>query len=221
MTMELDEMKSTWQALDRRLGQQHALNLQLFRESMLDKTRRGLRPLILGQMMQIAVGVWVMILFASFWVAHRDSGHLMFCGLLAHAYGLLLVVFAARNLHLINRIDYDAPVVEIQRRLGELRAWRMSIEAPVFAVSGCFIWIPAVLVLFRMAGADVWMNAPSVVWIFIASGFVCLAAVYGVVHWSRRPGRERIRKALDNGNVGSSIRRAQAAAENIARFEQE
>lgn len=51
--MELDDMKAAWQTLDRRLEQQHALNLQLFRDSRADKARSGLRPLFRGQVAQI------------------------------------------------------------------------------------------------------------------------------------------------------------------------
>jgi hypothetical protein len=66
-----------------------------------------------------------------------------------HAYGLLLVLFAVRSLHLIGCIDYAAPVLRIQRQLAELRRWRTRVEWPLFGIVGCFIWIPLLLVIFR------------------------------------------------------------------------
>ncbi len=42
---------------DRRLEQQHALNLQLFRDGRMDKLKRGLRPLAWGQAIQMLIGV--------------------------------------------------------------------------------------------------------------------------------------------------------------------
>lgn len=39
--MELDEMKLAWKALDRRLDQQNALSLQLFRDGRMDKLQQG------------------------------------------------------------------------------------------------------------------------------------------------------------------------------------
>ena len=54
--MELDDFKQAWQSLDRRLEQQHVLSQQLFKDGKLDRTRRGLRPLKLGQGVQILVG---------------------------------------------------------------------------------------------------------------------------------------------------------------------
>jgi hypothetical protein len=218
--MELDEMKLAWQALNQRLEQQQALNLQLFRDHRLDKSQRKLRPLWWGQLLQIAGGVLVMITFAPFWVEHRDSLHLMLCGLMLHAYGLMLVLTAARNLHLQSELDYTAPVVEIQRRLAALKAWRLR-EALLYGVTGCFIWIPLLLVGFEYLGADLWVDAPLVVWGNIASGVACLGLLYGILRWSQRPGWERLRKALINSSIGRSVLNTQAMLDELARFEKD
>ncbi|MEO7935289.1 MAG: hypothetical protein ABIR27_03440, partial [Dokdonella sp.] len=68
--MEFDDMKAAWQTLDRRLGQQHALNLQLFRDSRADKARSGLRPLFWGQIAQIFFGMLMILLGVSVWSNH-------------------------------------------------------------------------------------------------------------------------------------------------------
>ena len=114
--MELDEMKLAWRALDRRLDQQHALSLQLFGDGKLDKTRRVLRPLKFGQWVQLILALLLSLLAGSFWFDHRDSLHLLIVGLLVHAYGMMLIVFAVRNVYLIGRLDCAAPVLTIQRR---------------------------------------------------------------------------------------------------------
>ena len=54
--MDIDDLKSTWQALDRHMQQQSALNLHLFLERKLDKARSGLRRLYWGKIMQILFG---------------------------------------------------------------------------------------------------------------------------------------------------------------------
>ena len=117
--MELDEMKSAWQSLHRRLDEQHALNLQLFRDSKLDKARRRLRPLLVGQAIQASIGTLLAFGGAMFWTTRLHLPYLFVCGLLVHAYGLLLIAFAARTLYLVQRIDYAAPVMLIQRRLAD------------------------------------------------------------------------------------------------------
>ena len=210
--MELDEFKTTWQALDRKLEQQRTLTLQVIREGKLQNARRGLWPLLWGQVAQIMAGICLMVLFGPIWVAHRGTVHLMAPALFMHAYGLLFVLFAARTLALIGRIDYGAPVIQIQRRLAELRRWRTRLEWPLFAIVGCFIWIPMMLVISNALGADIWMSYRKVVYWDIAVGFACLGLLYGLVQRARQQGG-------DAG--GNSIRSVQEDLDRIARFEDE
>lgn len=218
--MELDDLKSAWQTLDRRLEQTNALNLHLFKENRIDKTKAGLRPLAFGQGVQLAIGVLMAALFASFWVRHIGTPHLVIYGLSLHAYALMFIVFAARDLSMLGGIHYDAPVLEIQKRLAELRAWRIRCGL-WFAIIGCFIWTPLTLVVFYWLGADVWIHAPSVVYSFIASSFACLGLVYALMLFSRRPGREKLARYLDDSSAGRSLSRAHAMLDEIVQFERE
>jgi hypothetical protein len=220
MNMELDDIKTAWQALDRRLEEQNTVNLRVFRDGKLKDARRALRPLEWGQRAQIAAGLCLMLLVTPFWMAHRSTLHLLLPGLMMHAYGLMFVLFAARTLYLIGRVDYAEPVLRLQRRLAELRVWRARVEQPLFGMAGCFIWIPLTLVIFEALGADLWARTPEVVYWFIASGFVCLGVFYGVVRWMRQSRSERVRAAIENSFVGNSIRRAQEELDEVARFEQ-
>lgn len=216
--MELDDMRQIWQMLDQRLEQQRALSLQIFTDQKRDKARRKLQPLWWGQMIQIVTGIVLMLVFAPYWVAHLGNPHLMIYGLLLHAYGLMFVLTAARNLYLQSRLDYAASVLEIQHRIAALRTWRLR-EALLYGVTGCFIWIPLILIGFQHLGADVWVAAPWVVWAFIASGVVCLGLMYGLIYWSWMPGHERLRTALENSGIGRSVRNTQEMLDEIARFE--
>jgi len=217
--MELDEMKRVWQSLNQRMEQQHALSLRLFRDGRLEKVNRRLRPLRWGQRFQIVCGGLLMLLSAAFWSDHTDNFHLMVDGLMLHAYGLLLVLTAARNLYLQSRLDFAAPVVEIQKRLATLWVWRLR-EAVLYGVTGCFIWIPLVLVLFALVGADVWVYVPSIVVSFLASGVACLGVMYGLIRWSQLPGHARLRAVLLDSSIGRSVRDPQSMLDEIARFEQ-
>jgi hypothetical protein len=218
--MELDELKTSWTQLNRNLERQLTLNVEILREGKLRDARTALQPLQRGQWVQILGGVLFMLIFAPVWAANLGTIHLMLPALLVHAYGLAMVLSAARILVLIDRVDYAQPVVDIQRRLAELRAWRARIEQPLFAVLGCFIWIPMTLVALNAAGADVWVKTPLVVYGDIASGFVCLGVVYAVLWGVRKNGSERARTAVENSFVGNSIRKAQSQLQEIERFEQ-
>ena len=219
--MELDEMKSAWLALDRRLERQEALQLRTFRESRLDRLHATLRPLLVGQVVQIIVGVLLTFVFAPFWVEHRDTPHLLLIGLSLHAYALMFIVFAARDLYMIQRVDYAAPVLQIQHRLTELRAWRVRV-APVFGAVGCLIWVPFLLWLFEVAfGVDVYAVNPLVVYVFIASGLGCFGLMVVLLRWLRNPRRERLAKALEDSAAGRSIAKAQRFVDEVAAFARE
>ena len=212
----LDEMKLAWQELDVRVRQAHALNLQLLKDSRTRHARRELRPLVFGQILQMSIGVTFSIWGAVFWGTHLQPPHLLVCGLLVHAFGVLLIAFSARNLYLIQRIDYAAPVLEIQRRIAELREFRVRVEAPVNAVIACFIWIPVTWINLAWYGIDFWSQNVAL-WA-LASSLAALAAVAAVVWVMRRLGYAR---KIEDNSAGRSVLRAQAALDEIARFERE
>ncbi len=59
---ELDDLKSTWQTLNRNLERQRALALHQFREIKLTRFRSGFRVLVTGQIIQIICGVLLALL---------------------------------------------------------------------------------------------------------------------------------------------------------------
>ncbi len=219
-TTELDDLKTAWQNLNRNLELQNALALHQFKESKLARFRSGLRPLIVGQIIQLISGVLLSVFAGSFWVRHVGVPHLMVYGISLHAYGIMFIVFAARDLFLISRLDYAAPVLALQKQLADLRAGRVR-AAIWFGIAGCFTWIPLILIIFYKLGADVWVRNPDVVGEFVLSGFVCVGIFSGIIFWSRRPGREKFAKNLESSSVGRSVTRAQAVLDEIKRFEQE
>ena len=214
-------MKNAWLLLDRRLARQETLNLHAFREGRLDRLRESLRPLMIGQIVQLLVGALLALVFAPFWAGHLDTPHLVAVGLSLHVYALLFIVFAARDLDLIRRIDYSAPVVDIQQRLAKLRAWRIRV-APIFGAIGCVIWVPFMLWLFEVLfGVDVYAVNPDVVWILFASGLGCLGLMLLFLHWAKHPRREHIAKYLEDSAAGRSIARAQRFLDEVTAFARE
>jgi hypothetical protein len=220
MTMELDELKQAWQSLDRQLEKQNALNLHLFMESKLAKMKSGLRPLVFGQAVLLAVGVLMTVVFAPLWVRNLDTPHLVVYGLSLHVYSVMIIASAARNLIMIGKIDYSAPVLEIQKQLAELRSWQLR-SGFWFALIGCFIWTPMLMGVFYWLGADIWVHKPAFVYWCLASSFVAVALTWGLIRFSQRPGQEKLRKAIYDSAAGRSLTRAQAALDEIARFEQD
>lgn len=216
--MELEDMKLAWQTLDHRLEQQHALNVQIFRDGRLDKMRRGLRPLVWGQALQMIIGMLGLLLLAPIWIAHRHDPAVLIAGVVMHVYCVGLIVFGAVIQGNVASLDYAAPVLVIQRQLLKLRRIYAVGGALVVGLPWWFLTAPLLVVLTRGA---IMRDAPSVIWIQLAIGAVGLLATWWFHRWSHRPERVALARKLDDSTAGGSIRRAQAAMDDIARFAQE
>jgi hypothetical protein len=219
--MELDDLKLAWQTLDRRLQQQNALNLHLFRSGRLDQARRGLRPLMWGQAVQMLIGAAGALWFAPFWVAHRHELPLLLAGLVMHAYCLGLIAFGAVMQAQIARIDYAAPVLAIQRQLLLLR--RTFVHGGMLiGLPWWFLYVPLLMVLAKVgSNADLFDNAPAWVWVSLGVGMLGLALTAWFHRWANQPQRVALGRMLEDAAAGSSIRRAQAALDEVTRFEQD
>ncbi|GLQ98117.1 hypothetical protein [Dyella mobilis] len=222
MTVELDEMKQAWQALNHRLDRQHVLDRQLFRNSLADRLRRGLRTLVWGQLALMALGVVIALWGIGFWSSHIGIWQAMACGIAMQAFGTLSIIFPARVLALVHTVDYAAPVLEIQRRLAQLRAWRVNVEARVFGVLGSIIWIPVMLMLAQYAmdraGVNAWDQASgSLPWLVLlgAGSLLVVGLAYALI--CKLGQRQR----LEDSFAGSSIKHAEAMLQDIAQFERE
>lgn len=217
--MELDDFKHAWQTLDRRLQQQNALNFQLLRSHRVDAMRRGFRPLVIGQAIGMLVGAVAMFVLLPLWT-HTAPTHdlaVKICGIGLHVYCIGLIVFGGVMQGFVAGVDYAAPVVAIQQRLLKMRRFYI-IGGMAIGLPWWFLTAPLLVVLTRGAILD---NAPSVIWIQLAIGAAGLVATWLLHRWAHRPGREKIGGWLDDSAAGGSIRRAQAALEELRSFERE
>jgi hypothetical protein len=214
-TMELDELKSTWQMLDRHLQQQSTLNLHLFRERKLDKARSGLRRLYWGKIVQILFGDALIYFGIMAAIGHRDDPPLLACSLFMLAYGLLTVVFGGVSLGRIASIDYTAPVLEIQKRVDTLRRTHVLANW-CLGLPWWFLWI-AIFVLEMKAnvGVDLFVAAPAFIGITGAIGVVGFVSTV----WYFRRRNARLSAMANDPDTPRGLRDAQAALDDISRLE--
>lgn len=218
--MELDELKATWQALDRRLQRHDAINLQLLRDRKLEKARSSLRLLLGGQIVQILFGACFILLGISAWLLYREASHLLIAGVLVHLYGITMIAMAGISIAMVARIDYSAPVLDIQKRLAAVRRFRV-VYGTAIGLAWWLLWIPVLMALAGLVAVDLYAMAPSVIWGGIAIGAVGLLASIWFIRWSHHPRRARFGKWLDDEAAGGGIRKAQRILDEIAEFEHE
>ena len=217
-TMELDDLKSAWQSLDRRLELDNTLKLHDLRERKLDKARGSLRPLFWGQVAQILFGIPFILLASLLWMSQPAHASSIVAGVLVHAYGVLMIIAAGVVLGALREVDYAAPVLDIQKRL--LRARTLYIRSGMVAgLPWWFLWIAILQVLAGLGDVDLLAKAPSLVWIGYGIGAVGLLATWWFHRWARRPQRAGFGRKMDDSLSGGSLRKALAQLDELQRFE--
>lgn len=199
--MELDELKAAWRVLDHRVS-----GLEAAAPARgVGGVRAELRPLVIGQTIQIVAGLAFAVGAGSFWIDHRDMPNLVVTGLLLHLYAIAMIVAAARNLFLVSRVSEGAPVLALQRRVASLRAWRIR-EGRWFGIVGCFMWVALIVWAFALLGVDIVATRPGFVGFLLATAVVCLGVYVVVSRLARSP-------------EGRAVQRARERLDEIARFE--
>jgi hypothetical protein len=219
--MELDELKQAWQTLDRRLQQQNTLHHAILHEQKTGRIRSSLRPLFRGQVAQAAFGIAAALAGAWIWRHLPALPMVIACSLLLLAYGVATTIAAGVVLEGIAGIDRSLPVLELQRRLAKLRR-AYIVGGLVAGLPWWVLWaVPPVILLSLHAHATGSASLPAAAWGWFASGAIGLVATLAFLRWARRPGRELLAKRLDDAAAGSSLRRAQAELDALARFAEE
>ena len=225
--MELDELKQAWQTLDRRLQQQNAMQFQLLREKRIDRMKSSLRPLLLGQIIQILFGVWMTLIGVDVWASHNDVPHLLIAGIVMHVYGVATVIAGGVVCSGIAGIDHAAPVLELQRRLARLRR-NYVVSGMCVGLPWWVMWVPFIMTLAMSAtGIDIYAvanaSSPLANWlnISIAVGVLGLLGTWVFHRWSRHPSRAALAKKLDDGVAGGSLLKAQAEVDSLKAYAEE
>ena len=221
--METDQLKQAWQMLDHRLQQQQALNLDLFMQRRIDRTRSTLRWMMLRQSAQIAIWTAVlMIIVGPFWIEHRATTHLLVFGLILHAYAVLTIGTSVLQILLMTRIDLDKPVVWIQRQLVQLRSLRIKHHL-LLSLPWWSLWIVGLVVGVKWwLGVDLYVISPKFFYMTLGVGFVGLLVTLWIAR--RLAARARLTgepAPMADDLAGHSLRRAIDRMQEIARFEKE
>lgn len=220
--MEPEDLKAAWQSLEARMARSDQLQLALLRETRLVRMRRHLRPLAIGQGLQLLLGAGLIALGVACWTRNPDTPGLLITGLVVHAFGLLTLLAAVVTLVHMSRIDPAAPVLEIQRRLASL----LRVYGINAALCGVPWWVMWILVVVAFAGlGEVPATGGTPAWITwnLAIGVVGTLATWAYA-WHRRPRGQRGADSAtgttrDRADGADGIRRSQRLLAEISEFE--
>lgn len=220
--MELDDLKTAWKMLDRKLERDNALRLAELRDRKAERMRHSLRPLAWGQSAQMLFGVLVMLMGAACWAQHLDNGILLASGLVVHAYGLAVAIAAGNVLGKARAIDLGEPVVAMQLGLARLRKAYL-VSSRIAGLPWWVMWMPMLCVLIGV-GYPVLpgpFHPAAWVWSSLAAGAAGLAATWLFHRWAHQPQRVELGRRMDDYFAGSALREAQSQLDELVRFERD
>lgn len=217
--MELDDLKTAVADLGRGVAQARSLGVAAYAERRLDRTRTSLRPILWEHIGQVAFGIVLALAVAPFWWVHRTVPALLVAGLLLHVYAIVMIVLGTRVIVALRTLDFDAPVLELQKALARLRR-SYVLTGLVVGVPWWLLWIPLVMVGFNI---DL-VSAASRAWL-VANLLVGAAGIVGTLWYYRRLWSEPVdserRRSIEASAAGKSFREAQRFLDELARFERE
>ena len=218
--MELNELKSTWQALEKALERGNQLSAAMWRQQKLDAANKSLRPLKLNQVFQIFFGVLFILLAGLLWSTKPTAVSVILGGIFVQAYGIGCVMTAGMVFSSLRRIDYAAPVVDVQSGLARVRR-AYGICVLVAGLSWWFLWIPLLMLLTGLVHINLYAHAPSVIWIGMAIGVVGLLGTYGMYVYSQRSSNVQLRQFIERAAFGRSLHNALQQLKEVRTFEEE
>jgi hypothetical protein len=221
--MELDDLKTAWRELDRRLDAGQAISLHVLRELKLDRARSAMRRLSTLLVFELLSGVVAAILVGSFLADHHDAARFAIPALVLHAAAVFTIVASARQLAQLGRLDYAAPVVSIQHQLAGLRASRLRVTRWLLLLSP-LLWTPLAIVAAKgLLGLDLYRTfGPA--WIAANLAFGLAAIPLAIViarRYSARFEDSPLLQHLADDIAGRSLTVARDHLGEIRQFEAE
>ena len=215
--MELDDLKTAWQEMERRLDKSDALNTRLITQTHLDKAYSAIRRFGLAQTVELAIWFAVVVTVAPFWIEHRATTHLLVSGLVLHAYGVAAICAGVVQLLMIARIRYTGPVLVMQKRISQLR--RVRIQSTLaLGLPWWWLWIPASIVGTKwLFDVDIYAFGWVAASLAFGAGGMLLTLLLARRHINR-PGASALVRRLADDFAGCSLNRARQELAELERF---
>lgn len=230
--MNLDDLKTRLASHDAKLDQALRLNTIAVRELQLLKTRSSLQWLTRGVVFELLTGIIAVVWLGDFIAGHLHEPRFLVPALLIDLGAIAYLGACIRQLLVLGRLNYNLPVLAVQKELGVLRVLRTSTTKWTLILS-FVLWFPLLLVLLRgLLGVDLWLvlgaigdrHASFFAWIVtnVAFGLAVASSLIWFSHrYESRPANSPTIQRFMDVLAGRSLTRAQQSLDSIVAFEAE
>lgn len=214
--IDIDDLGWAWEQLGEQMERSETLQLQLLREARLAGARRSLRGLLIGQWLQVLLGVGLVLLGVACWSRNPDVPGLLAGGILVHAFGVAHVALGGLTIGMAATIDYSAPVLKIQKQLALLQRFH-NFNASVCGLPWWAMWLPVVVAFWGLDPQDPAAGTAGWVWLSLGIGVAGLLATW--LHRWHAARRAHMGEDDPRHDGCDGIRRSRRMLEEITRFE--
>ena len=219
--MELDDIKQHLEHLDEKLDAALRLNRGVLDRHILDKVDKALRRLGWALGIELALGVVTVLLTGSFVADHVREPRFLVPGLVLHIFVIAQIAMLVRHTVATRQIDFGAPIVEIQRRIENLRVSMIWTTIWTFLLAP-LLWPPLLIVgLEGLLGIDAYavLGAP-----YLAANLAVGLAVIAIGLLVSRFFADRLSGSTFVGRLmrslgGTNLAAAQGFLASLSRFE--
>ena len=221
--MNLDNLQSLWEEQNRKLDASLRLNTRILNQSTLRKAEAATRRLSWFLLFELPLDALLLVGLGSFIAQHVTDVRFLIPALVLHLYVIVLASSSVRQVIALRGIDYSAPIVEIQKRLGTLQVERSRIMKWVF-LSAPLIWIPLLVVSTKgFLGVDPYAIFSGT---WLATNLVFGVAVIALAVWISRRYADRMERSpfvqrLMRDLAGTNLNAALGFVGSLERFEKE
>jgi len=204
--MSLDELQRQWAAQGERIDALVRINRQLLQQQSLQPVRASLRWSRAGDLSEAVLALLCLLATGTFIGAHIGDPRFLLPGAVMHLWFIATLVVAIRRFVGKGAIQYDAPVLTIQRQLEAIQAFTLR-AVRVLVVSGLVVWGAPFWIIAARAwfGWDVYAWPGPQVLLYVLGTSVLLGVLtlatcgYLAQRLSRLPGLQRLARDLAGG----------------------
>ena len=221
--MEIDDLKRAWEEQSRKLDARLRLNTRLLHDSVLGKAGTAMTRLswlLAGELLlDLLLAVWL----GWFIAGHVREPRFLVPAVVLHLGAIGLVISCIRQLEAIRSIDYGAPILAIQKRLGTLRLQRVRATQWTL-LSAPLLWILVLIVALKgLLGLDAYAIFDEA---WLAANVLLGVAVIPLAIWMARRHADRMERSplvqrLLRDLAGYNLNAATGFLDSLARFEAE
>jgi len=182
--------------------QELAGRILLTRRQLMERVEKKLRPLFLGQVLQVLFGIALILIGVQCWSQNVLIPYRVINGVIVHVYGVIVISQAVLVCTRIRRIDYSKSVVDVRSKLDSLRSGYLRAGVMIGFV-WWLMWIPVAVAV----GFDGVLHPNSLILALVVGivGFVASLWLYWLVLGSGNTSTESWRRKLSGESIAAAF----------------